>query len=115
VFYPVSGLPTGTKPLARRTLRVDHPPRRSWYPGFFYAAWEVPAFTFGPEQRAKAPHSNSTAGRVSRARQRLGVACSSDRLGSTAGTSHRTFPETFSIEPSDHRELATVSACRRAS
>jgi hypothetical protein len=73
VFFPVSCLPTGTKPLAQRTLRVDHPPRTRWDPGFFYAAWEVPAFTFGPEQKGKKrpfKHSKSEAGRISRARRK---------------------------------------------
>jgi hypothetical protein len=53
VFFPVSCLPTGTKPQAQRTLRMDQPPRTRWYLGFFYAALEVPAFTFGPEPKEK--------------------------------------------------------------
>jgi hypothetical protein len=41
-----------------------------WYLRLFSAALEVPAFTFGLEQKAKKPHSNSIAGRISRARRK---------------------------------------------
>jgi hypothetical protein len=44
-----------------------------WYLPLFSAALEAPAFTFGPEQKAKKyafKYSNFIAGRISRARRR---------------------------------------------